>query len=238
MEPVVLFSVEDGVALITLNRPERHNSINRSLLVELFKRIEEVASDETIRVAIITGTGKSFCSGLDLDAIKTENLFNPRKDNLDLPDIISACQKPIIGAINGNAITGGFEIALNCDFLIASERAAFADTHAKVGIHPGWGMTQLLQESIGQRRAKQMSFSCQFIGAEKACQWGLVNEVVPHQMLLPRAMQIARDISATNPDFLVTIKDLIEHRNNSTLTQAVENEREGLRHFLKENLNC
>ncbi|MBU2511930.1 enoyl-CoA hydratase [bacterium] len=235
MEPTVLFSVEDGIALITLNRPQRHNAINQSLLVELYNCIDEITANKNIRVAILTGQGKSFCSGLDLDVIKTENLFNPRGDNRDLPDVMGACHKPFIGAINGNAITGGFELALNCDFLIASERAAFADTHARVGIHPGWGMTQLLQECVGQKRAKQISHTGQFFGAERAHQWGLVNEVVPHEMLIPRAKQIAGDICSTNPDMSATIKDLIEYRNQGTLSQAIKKERDGFFNFLKEN---
>lgn len=232
MEPTVMFSVGNGVALISLNRPKRHNAINHALISELLNSIDHVASDETIRVAIITGNGKSFCSGVDLDAVKTENIFDPRGDGYDLVEAVNACPKPLIGAINGVAITGGLEIALNCDFLIASERATFADTHAKVGIHPGWGMTQLLQDAIGQNRAKQMSLSCQFIGADKALQWGLVNEVVPHEMLLPRTTQIARDIAGTLPDMSATVKSLIEFRNQTTLNQAFQNERDGFKHFL------
>lgn len=234
MEKEVLFTVEDGIALITLNRPERHNAINQALLTGLFDAVEEVANNTDIRVGIITGKGKSFSSGVDLEAVKTEKIFNPRENGQDYPDIIGACEKPIIGAVNGNAITGGFEIALNCDFLIASERARFADTHAKVGIHPGWGMTQLLQQAIGQRRAKQMSCTCQFIGADKACQWGLVNEVVPHEMLMPRTMQIAKDICSTLPDMQLKVKQLIEYRNGATLDEAYENERKGFREFVKQ----
>ncbi len=237
METAVLYSVEEGVALITLNRPKRHNAINQELLLGLFKCLEDVVSNDQVRVAVITGNGKSFCSGIDLEAIKTQNLFDPRGDGSDLPDIMGACHKPIIGAVNGNAITGGFEIALNCDFLIASERAAFADTHAKVGIHPGWGMTQLLQECIGQKRAKQMSLTCQFIGGDKAAQWGLVNEVVPHEMLLPRAMQLAKEICTTLPDMLSTVKDLIEYRNGTTLAQAMAHERAEFKQFVKATLN-
>lgn len=232
MEPAVLFAAEEGIARITLNRPKRHNAINRALMTELLEAVEKVSGDDQIRVAIITGNGKSFCSGVDLDALKTEKTFTARDDGKEIPDIFGECPKPIIGAINGTAITGGFEIALNCDFLIASERATFADTHARVGIHPGWGMTQLLQERIGQNRAKQMSLSCQFIGAEKALNWGLVNEVVPHEMLMIRVMRIARDICATLPKMSAAVKQLIEFRNETTLADALSNERKGFGAFL------
>jgi len=231
--PPVLFNIEENIAWITLNRPERRNAINQALLIHLYNAMDEVNRNDGIRVVIITGNGKSFCSGLDLDVIATENLFDPRGDGSDLPDLMAACRKPIIGAVNGHAITGGFELALNCDFLIASDRAMFADTHAKVGIHPGWGMTQLLQQAIGQRRAKQMSFTCQFISAEKACDWGLVNEVVPPEMLLPRAREIAGQICRVNQGMLKTVRELIEYRNTSTLSGALAHERDGFREFLK-----
>ena len=236
MENPVIFTVEDHVAWITLNRPERRNAINQALLVHLYNALDEVASSEDIRVAVITGNGKSFCSGLDLEIILTENLFDPRGDGVGLTEILTRCKKPLIGAINGHAITGGFELALNCDFLIASEKASFADTHAKVGIQPGWGMTQLLQQAIGQRRAKQMSFTCAFINAETACQWGLVNEVVPADSLLSRAKEIARQICAVNQEMLGVVKDLIEYRNTASLKASLAYERKGFDRFLSKHL--
>lgn len=236
MENEVLFSVENNVAVITLNRPERRNSINRNLLVGLYNAMEEVASNSEIKTAIITGNGKSFCSGIDLSVIGKENIFDPRGDGKDLPDIFAACKKPVIGAINGHAITGGFEIALNCDFLIASELAMFADTHARVGIHPGWGMTQLLQQAVGRRMAMQMSMTCQFIDAGTALRAGLVNEVVPHDQLMPRVKQLAGFICEGKNDMLMTVKGLIEYRNNATLEKAYENERAGFREFVRKNI--
>ena len=236
MENEVLFSVENNIALITLNRPERRNSINKNLLVGLYNALEEVANNNEIKVAVITGNGKSFCSGIDLSIIGKENIFDPRGDGKDLPDFFKACKKPVIGAVNGHAITGGFEIALNCDFLIASENAMFADTHARVGIHPGWGMTQLLQTAVGQRMAMQMSMTCQFIDAQTALHAGLVNEVVPHDQLMIRVMQLAGFICEGKFDMLMTVKDLIEFRNNATLDEAYENERSQFRKFIKKNM--
>lgn len=236
MENEVLFSADNGIAVVTLNRPERRNSINRNLLVGLYNALEEIDSNGEIRAAVITGNGKSFCSGIDLSVIGKENIFNPRGDGKDLPDLFAACTKPVIGAINGHAITGGFEIALNCDFLIASENAMFADTHARVGIHPGWGMTQLLQQAVGQRMAKQMSLTCQFVDAHTALRIGLVNEVVPHDGLMPRAMQLAAFICEGRPDMLTTVKKLIEYRNSSTLEAAYDNERDGFRKFVERSM--
>ncbi|MEW6079236.1 MAG: enoyl-CoA hydratase [Thermodesulfobacteriota bacterium] len=229
MEQPILFELDGPVAIIRLNRPGRRNAINEALLRGLYDSLERVARDSAVKVAIITGTGKAFCSGLDLDCLATDNLLDPRGDGRDMVDLISACEKPIIGAINGYAITGGFELALNCDFLVAAESASFADTHARVGIQPGWGMTQLLQQAVGQRMAKQMSFTCQFISAAQALRCGLVNEVVPDEELLPRARAIAEAICAVNYDMLVKIKRLIEHRNQALLNDAMDHERKGLK---------
>ncbi len=234
MEQAVIFEVKDQVALITLNRPSRRNAINQALLIQLYDCIDKVAADDDIKVAIITGSGKSFCSGIDLACLATDNLFDPRGDGSDMPQVFAACDKPIIGAINGYSITGGFELALNCDFLIASEHAAFADTHAKVGIHPGWGMTQMLQQVIGQKMAKQFSLTCQFIDAEKALRCGLVNEVVSAEELLNRAMEIASQICQVNYDMAMTVKKLIENRNANSFDASLEIERKDFLKFVEQ----
>jgi enoyl-CoA hydratase len=233
MENPVVYQEQNGIAIITLNRPDRHNSFTQQLLAQLYDAIEKVEQTPEIRVGIITGNGKSFCSGIDLQVIGKDNLFNPRGDGKELPDIINACAKPLIGAVNGAAITGGFELALNCDILIASEKARFGDTHAKVGIHPGWGMTQLLQQRIGQQRAKYMSLTCQYIDAPRALEWGLVAEVVPHERLMERAMEVASFIKATNPDLMKKVKMLIEYRNSHSLKESLQYERDEFRKFVE-----
>jgi enoyl-CoA hydratase len=225
MEKTVLFEKENGVALITLNRPERRNALNQDLLLNLYECIERLDSDVDIRAAVLTGAAPAFCSGIDLKALATDNIIDPRGDGTLLVDVFNACTRPIIGAINGPTMTGGFEIALNCDFLIASENASFADTHVKMGIHPGWGMSQLLQEAVGQRMARQMSYTCQFFSAQEALRMGLVNEVVAPDRLLPRAKEIAAQIAAHNPDMLQTMRKLIEFRDGASLDGALAHER-------------
>lgn len=236
MAPPVIFDVENQIAVIALNRPERRNAINQQLLIHLYDALDAVAARNDIRVAIITGNGPSFSAGLDLGAIGKENLFDPREDGSDLPDLIRACNKPLIAAVNGHAITGGFELALNCDFIIAAEDAQFCDTHARVGIHPGWGMTQLLQQTVGQRRAKQISFACQPIYAHTALAWGLVNEVLPKEHLLERAKTIAGQIVKADPHLLGVIKTLIENRNRTPLDQAFDQERSGFKRFVQDQI--
>lgn len=233
MEKTVLYEVQEGIAIITLNRPERHNSFCQDLLINLYDSLDQASDDASVKVAILTGNGKSFCSGIDLSIIGKENLLDPRGDGKELPDVLTGFKKPLIGAINGNAITGGFELALNCDFLIASENARFMDSHAKVGIHPGWGMTQLLQQSVGRRMAKQISFTCKFLSASDALRVGLVNEVVPLEQLLPRTMEIARDICSVNQEILAAMKGLIEKQDDVSFNDAWRLERSGFHEFIK-----
>lgn len=232
MEKTVLFERHGNAALITLNRPDKHNAICQDLLAELYNYIDEVSSDNDLKVAVITGNGKSFCAGIDLTVIGKDNLLDPRGDGKDMPDVFDSCRKPIIGAINGNAITGGFELALHCDFLIASENAKFTDSHARVGIHPGWGMTQLLQQAVGQRMAKQLSFTCKPLPAAEALKCGLVNEVVTPERLVPRALEIAQDICSVNQDIMLEIKALIEKRNETHMKDALKSEKLGFKKFM------
>ncbi|MGB2256363.1 MAG: enoyl-CoA hydratase-related protein, partial [Spongiibacter marinus] len=134
---------------------------------------------------------------------------------------IAECGKPVIGAINGVAITGGFELALACDILLASEQARFADTHALVGIMPGWGLSQKLPRIIGLSRAKEMSLSGRFISADTAAEWGLVNRVYPEDTLLSEAIALAEDIAFVEPGMLSRYRNLIDDGAKQTLASAL-----------------
>ncbi|MEW5736620.1 MAG: enoyl-CoA hydratase [Thermodesulfobacteriota bacterium] len=233
MTTPVLYEKIEAAALITLNRPEKRNAISEELLIHLYNRLEEADEDPAVRCVILTGAGDSFCAGLDLNRIVTDNLMDPRGDGRGLIEIVSSLKKPLVGAINGHAITGGFELALNCDFLIASENASFTDTHARMGIHPGWGMSYLLARAVGLRMAKQMSFTAEKINAERARELGLVNEVVPRGFLIPRCLEIARSIAMANPEMLVMYKSVIRREAHETLGAAVETEKKEFREFLQ-----
>lgn len=200
----VLVDVEDGIATITLNRPEARNAMNSALSVGLARAVAECEERDDVGAMILTGSDPAFCAGADLKEMSAMTPGGTGESDPDDPfrrDEIGKYAafrgpfpprtKPLIGAINGPCITGGFEIALNCDFLIASDRARFADTHARVGIMPGWGLTALLVESIGVRRARELSATGNFIDAPTALAWGLVNHVVPHEDLLPFTRAIA-----------------------------------------------
>ncbi len=233
-EQCVLMEIDGSTAVIFLNRPQKHNAINKDLLVQLYDCLETVSSREDIRAVILTGKGKSFCAGVDLEAVKTQNLFDIRKDGAQLPEIFSACPVPVIGAVNGHAITGGLEMALCCDFLIASDLAVFIDSHAALGIHPGWGLTQLLQQAVGIRRAAQMSFTGMPVPVGAALEWGLVNEVVPAKDLIPRAKTIAGKICEASPAMIKKIKFLMNRSGQMNREQALDLERKGFMEFLND----
>ncbi|MEO5723914.1 MAG: enoyl-CoA hydratase [Ilumatobacteraceae bacterium] len=199
-DAVVLFEVSERIATITLNRPAARNALSSEVLALLPKLMREAETREDVDVVIITGTDPAFCAGLDLKELGSTagNLSGSGADGSHNADGVRGpfppLTKPLIGAINGVAVTGGFELALNCDFLVASEHAKFGDTHSRVGVMPGWGLTVLLPQAIGVRRAREMSFTGNFMAAQEALHFGLVNHVVEHHRLIPFTRQLAADI--------------------------------------------
>jgi len=211
----MLVTVErDGnVAVVTMNRPEAMNALSSALREELAKAMVAVDADDSIHAVVLTGAGqRAFTAGLDLKELGTQGLgaANAETPQANPVKAIEQCRKPVIGAINGVAITGGFEVAVACDILIASENARFADTHARVGIMPGWGLSQKLSRLIGISRAKELSLSGNFLDAQTACAWGLVNRVVPAEELLPAAKKLAADIASADPGMIQAYKRLID----------------------------
>ncbi len=195
---VVLVDHHDAVAVVTLNRPHRRNALDAELITALVGTIAELDRDAPTRVIVLTGADPAFCAGLDLEALADSGGGLVGTPEAGGRGPIGSLPTPLIGAINGAAVTGGFELALACDFLVASERARFADTHARVGIMPGWGLTVRLPARIGVTRAREMSFSGNFVDAATALQWGLVNHVVAHDQLLPATLRLAADIAGND----------------------------------------
>jgi enoyl-CoA hydratase len=184
------------VATVTLNRPDRRNAISGGLLTELRATMTELEASPDVRVIVLTGADPAFCAGLDLAELGQAG--SPLSRAASGP-VLPQLSKPLIGAVNGAAITGGLELALACGFLIASERARFADTHARMGILPGWGLTVELPAAVGLRRARQMSATGNFVDAATALTWGLVNHVVPHAELLDFTARLAADAASNDP---------------------------------------
>jgi enoyl-CoA hydratase len=221
----------DGVAVVTLNRPEAMNALSKALRAALSQAITELDKDPDVRVIILTGAGeRAFTAGLDLKELSTDPLgmgaANATNAEENPARAVLSCSKPIIGAINGVAITGGFEVALACDVLICSTNARFADTHARVGITPGWGLSQKLSRSIGPYRAKELSLTGNFLDAAKAYEWGLINRIVEPAELMPAALQLAAQMADIDGDILVTYKAMIDDGYNLSMGDGLTLEHE------------
>jgi enoyl-CoA hydratase len=204
-----------GVAVVTLNRPAAMNALSRALRAALRQAMVELDADPEVKVIVLTGAGeRAFTAGLDLKELSSDPLGMGAANATDPAEnparALLATGKPVIGAINGVAITGGFEVALACDVLICSTNARFADTHARVGITPGWGLSQKLSRVIGPYRAKELSLTGNFLSAEKAYEWGLANRVVAPEALMDEALKLAREMADIEADMLVTYKAMID----------------------------
>jgi len=229
-EPTVILEKSEGIATIIMNRPQAMNALNKDLADSLFDAWRDVLEDDSMRVAILTGAGKAFCGGLDLkEIVGLDNSLSESEMSQAIGRFHLEMFKfkgPIIGAINGPAVTGGFELALRCDILIASTKGSFADTHARVGFIPGGGLTQILPRIIGNARAKELSFTGNFLSAEKAEAWGLVNQVVAPENLLEVCQNLARQMLPGNQFVIQEYKRLIDEGFLTTIDQGLKAERE------------
>jgi enoyl-CoA hydratase len=194
VDDILETALTDGVAVVTLNRPKARNALSMDLRRAIRSTVAVLDADETVGAIVLTGAGSAFCAGVDTRELGAEAALDIRP--LTAPFVSSAT--PLIGAINGATYTGGLELALACHFLVASDRATFADTHTRLRLMPGWGLTVLLTEAVGARRAREMSLSGAPVDAATALQWGLVNHVVPHEDLMGFTVGIARQIAAHN----------------------------------------
>ena len=189
-----------ATAVVTLNRPQVRNAIDGALITDLRAALAEADADPSIATIVLTGADPAFCAGIDLKALE-------RGDAVIADDVVAGTHRPwpltstpVIGAVNGAAVTGGLELALACDLLIASERAFFADTHARVGIMPSWELSVRLPAAVGRRTATWMSLTGNPLSAARAEVAGLVSEVCPHDELLDRALAVADDIGSADRD--------------------------------------
>lgn len=238
MEPTaerpVRVEVADGIGVVTMHRPEIRNAINPPMRRGIKASLAELEADSQVSVVILTGSDPAFSAGLDLKVLGAEPdtmvSDGPRSSESPFPPRT----KPLIGAINGPAITGGFELALNCDFLIASERAVFADTHARVGVMPGWGLTALLTDAVGRTRAREISLTGNFVTANEALQWGLVNRVVPHEDLMTHARRIAGDIVGNDQLGVRRMLETYAEQELEALDRAWQIEGEGATAFAEQ----
>jgi enoyl-CoA hydratase len=199
---VVLLEKEAGVCIITLNRPEVLNALNRAVFKELRQILSEVRDDEDVRVVIITGSGNAFGAGADvgeLSSLETiDGWFHSRRNQSVLDDL-ERLGKPSIAAINGAALGGGLELAMACTIRIASDKAKLGLPELSLGILPGFGGTQRLMRAVGYAKASELVLTASIITAEEAREIGLVNHVVPHDQLMATARKMAGSIVRLSP---------------------------------------
>jgi enoyl-CoA hydratase len=222
-DDVVQIEIDERVATVTLARPEARNALSRAVQTRLRELFSAIEADDGVDVTVLTGADPAFCAGVDLKELGAgdRDLILAGEGRGPLP----ARTKPLIGAVNGVAVTGGLELALACDFLVASERALFADTHARVGLQPSWGLTVLLPQAVGVRRAREMSLTGNYVDAATALTWGLVDHVVAHDELLPFAHRLARDITTADQAAARRLLETYGEVTAATVEEGWETER-------------
>jgi enoyl-CoA hydratase/carnithine racemase len=206
---LVLCDDSGAVRVLTINRPAARNAFSPDLSGALYTELREADDDPSVRSVVLTGADPAFCAGVDLK--EAQRLGPSYFEQFQTQNCIrqtGEMRTPIVGAINGAVFTGGLEMALGCDFLIASERAVFADTHARVGILPGGGMTARLPQVVGAAMARRLSMTGEVVDAARAEQIGLVTEVVPHDRLLTRAVELAGQIAEVPGPIMAGLKEI------------------------------
>jgi enoyl-CoA hydratase/carnithine racemase len=214
------------VRLLQLNRPEARNALSSQLVVTLHDALIAADEDPGVEAIVLTGSDPAFCAGADLKeaAARGARYFDVFTE-ADCVTAVGRLATPVIGAVNGAAFTGGLELALGCDFLIASERARFADTHVRVGVLPGGGMTVRLPRAVGRQRARRMSMTGEILDAAEALRLGLVTEVVAHEHLVRRALELAAEVVEVAPELMRPLKRMYAAANDAGLSDALVEER-------------
>jgi enoyl-CoA hydratase len=219
---LILVEVADSIATLTLNRPEARNALSPELVSEIQDGVRDLDGRDDVAAIVLTGADPAFCAGVDLKeaARDGEAYFERHRAEPCIPQV-ARMATPVIGAINGATFTGGLELALGCDFLIASERAVFADTHARVGILPGGGLTARLPPLVGSGWARRMSYAGEVIDADRALRIGLVTEVVAHDRLLDRAAELAAMVAEVPAETMRALKGVYVSGAAGTIDAAL-----------------
>src|SRR4030066_1447855 len=229
---------EDRIAFITLNRPDVLNALSQTMKVELIHALKETEEDDDIRVVILTGQGRAFCAGADLNRFvefqksDKDHKKKTRFGSLDLPRAFIQCPKPIIVAINGPSYGFGFTVTLSCDIRLASERAKFSCAFVRIGVTPEFCSTFFLPRLIGYSKAAELIFTARPFDAHEALEMGAVNYVFPHNRLMAEARKMAKKIASMPPGAVQKSKEVLRHGMQSTLDQVIQHEAMVLRDSL------
>lgn len=228
---LIIYQKSEGIATITLNRPEALNAFSKEVVEEILQALEDIRRDENVRVVVLTGAGeKAFSAGADIKAMIGINPLKARELSLmgeKLCVSFENLEKPVIAALNGYALGGGMEVAMSCDIRIASENVRMGQTEINIGLIPGWGGTQRLTRLVGRGKAKELVFTGKMINAKTAEQLGIVNMVVPADKFRETVRQFALELAAKAPVALKIAKALIDKGADIGLESALALEREG-----------
>jgi 2-(1,2-epoxy-1,2-dihydrophenyl)acetyl-CoA isomerase len=232
----ILYDERDGIATVTLNRPERLNAYVPQMGEDVVAAFHAARDDADVRVIILTGAGRGFCSGVDLDALKAQQAGKEsgpgpklgeeaflRSFPLELPEF----PKPVIAAINGAAVGVGITMTLPCDVRIAAESAKLGVPFTKLGILPGLGSSYLLSRIVGEARARELVLTSRLVRAPEALEMGLVNKVVPDGQVLEAAREMASQMAACDPDAQAVAKRLFTHGSRGDMAEAMRGEQAG-----------
>jgi len=222
----LLYEKEDGIARITINRPEAMNALNPTVLLELKAALQKAEKDDDIGVIVLTGTGRAFSAGVDLKSIKDGKFDRDELMHIahDVIDTMETLSKVIIAMVNGYCLTGGLELVLACDLIIASEEARFGDTHARWGLRPRWGGTQRLPQLIGVMKAKELSFTAEMITGQEAERIGLANKAIPAEELETAVKEMADKIMSNSLGSVAAYKQLYNRGRRGTLEEGLKME--------------
>ena len=240
-------SYEKHIALIELNRPKELNALNLQLMGELRDALKELDNNPEVRVIILTGNEKAFAAGADIKQMANKTAIEMFEiDQFSTWDQIKKTKKPLIAAVSGFALGGGCELAMTCDMIVASETARFGQPEIKIGVMPGAGGTQRLTRAVGKARAMEMVLTGKFINAEEALQAGLINKIVPVEMYMYEATQLAKEIASMSPVAAKLAKESVNRafethldeglffeRKNFYMTFASEDQKEGMQAFIE-----
>jgi 2-(1,2-epoxy-1,2-dihydrophenyl)acetyl-CoA isomerase len=221
---------EEGIALLYLNRPDVLNALNETMKNELIHALKETEEDDNVRVVILTGRGRGFCAGADLNRFieSLESDKDHKKKNrfgsIDFPRAFVQYPKPIIAAINGPAYGFGFTVTLTCDIRLASEKAKFSCAFVRIGVTPEFCSTFFLPRLIGYGKAAELILTARPFDAHEALEMGAINKVFPHHRLLPEAKKMAKQIASMPPPAIQKSKELLRHGIQSTLDQVIQHE--------------
>jgi 2-(1,2-epoxy-1,2-dihydrophenyl)acetyl-CoA isomerase len=221
---------EEGIALLSLNRPEVLNALNETMKNELIHALKETEEDDNVRVMILTGRGRGFCAGADLNRFieaaesDRDHKKKTRFGSVDFPRAFVQYPKPIIAAINGPSYGFGFTVTLTCDIRLASERAKFSCAFVRIGVTPEFCSTYFLPRLIGYGRAAELILTARPFDAHEALEMGVINYVFPHNKLMSEAKKMAKQIASMPAPAIQKSKELLRHGMQSTLDQVIQHE--------------